>query len=96
MTRDLLAVQMSVVRDRAPVGLSLLGELAQPAFKPWDVEDFKETLRIDRNYLKAYDMLVENLHDVIFRFYRFRQYAIKILIGRFNNGLCYAVVYTKT
>ncbi|EJW80232.1 peptidase M16 inactive domain-containing protein, partial [Wuchereria bancrofti] len=63
MTRDLLAVQMSVIRDRAPVGLSLLGELAQPAFKPWDVEDFKETLRIDRNYLKAYDLLLEDLHD---------------------------------
>ncbi|VDM11369.1 unnamed protein product [Wuchereria bancrofti] len=67
MTRDLLAVQMSVIRDRAPVGLSLLGELAQPAFKPWDVEDFKETLRIDRNYLKAYDLLLEDLHDAAFR-----------------------------
>ncbi|KAM3725736.1 Cytochrome b-c1 complex subunit 2 [Dirofilaria immitis] len=67
MTRDLLAVQMSVIRNRAAVGLSLLGELAQPAFKPWDVEDSSETLRIDRNYLKAYDVLVEDLHDAAFR-----------------------------
>ncbi|VDK62766.1 unnamed protein product [Onchocerca ochengi] len=63
MTRDLLAVQMSVIRDRAAVGLSLLGELAQPAFKPWDVEDFRETVMIDRSYLKAYDKLMEHLHD---------------------------------
>lgn len=66
MTRDLLAVQMSVIRDRASLGLSLLGELAQPAFKPWDVEDFKGTLKIDYNYLKPYDVLMEDLHDVIF------------------------------
>uniref|UniRef100_A0A8R1XVD7 Peptidase M16 N-terminal domain-containing protein n=1 Tax=Onchocerca volvulus TaxID=6282 RepID=A0A8R1XVD7_ONCVO len=67
MTRDLLAVQMSVIRDRAAVGLSLLGELAQPAFKPWDVEDFRETVMIDRSYLKAYDKLMEHLHDAAFR-----------------------------
>uniref|UniRef100_A0A915PTU5 Putative alpha-L-fucosidase n=1 Tax=Setaria digitata TaxID=48799 RepID=A0A915PTU5_9BILA len=63
MTRDLFGVQMSVIRDRAAVGLSLLGELAQPAFKPWDVEDFKQTLNIDRSYLKPYDVLMEDMHD---------------------------------
>lgn len=93
MTRDLLAVQMSVIRDRAPVGLSLLGELAQPAFKPWDIEDFKETLRTDYNYLKAYDILVEDLHDVIFVSFILLAY-IKMLIERFN-ALCYVVSGTK-
>ncbi|VDM95831.1 unnamed protein product [Thelazia callipaeda] len=67
MTRDLLGVQMSVIRDHAQLGLSLLGELAQPAFKPWDVEDFSEALNIDRSYLKPYDMLMEKLHDAAFR-----------------------------
>lgn len=64
MTRDLLAVHMSVIRDQAAMGLSLLGELAQPAFKPWDVEDFKETLDVDCSYLQPYDKLMESLHDV--------------------------------
>ncbi|VDK82563.1 unnamed protein product, partial [Litomosoides sigmodontis] len=87
MTRDLLAVQMSVIRDRAPVGLSLLGELAQPAFKPWDIEDFKETLRIDRNYLKPYDMLVEDLHDAAFRNGSLGNYlyAKEESIGKFSH-----------
>lgn len=97
MTRDLLAVQMSVIRDRAAVGLSLLGELSQPAFKPWDVEDFKETLRVDRNYLKAYDVLMEDLHDVIFRVIDFIGvlFFTKMLIGKIFSDLCCVVVYIK-
>nr|CRZ21702.1 Bm5980 [Brugia malayi] len=87
MTRDLLAVQMSVIRDRAPVGLSLLGELAQPAFKPWDVEHCNATLRIDRNYLKAYDLLLEDLHDAAFRSGSLGNYlyAKEETVGKFSH-----------
>ncbi|MCP9265756.1 Plasma alpha-L-fucosidase [Dirofilaria immitis] len=101
MTRDLLAVQMSVIRNRAAVGLSLLGELAQPAFKPWDVEDSSETLRIDRNYLKAYDVLVEDLHDVIFRLMDFNvivffaKMLIEEYLAAFRNGSLGNYLYAK-
>lgn len=65
MTRDLLAVQMSVIRDRASFGLSLLGELAQPAFKPWDIEVHKETVESDYEQMSPYDILMERVHEVI-------------------------------
>lgn len=86
MTRDLLAAQMSVIRDHAAIGLSLLGELAQPAFKPWDLDDFKETLNIDRNYLRPYDVLMEKLHDAAFRSGPLgnRLYAKEKSIGTFD------------
>lgn len=64
MSRDLFAVQMSVLRDHASVALSLLGELAQSAFKPWDMEEVYGTLYIDRAYLQPRDILNEKLHAV--------------------------------
>ncbi|VDM49978.1 unnamed protein product [Toxocara canis] len=67
VSRDLFVVQMSVVRDHAAIALSLLGELAQSAFKPWDMEEVYGTLRIDRAYLQPYDILIEKLHSAAFR-----------------------------
>ncbi|VDK42003.1 unnamed protein product [Anisakis simplex] len=66
-SRDLFMVQMSVLRDHASVALSLLGELAQPAFKPWDLEEVYGTLHADRQYLQPYDILLEKLHSAAFR-----------------------------
>lgn len=67
ITRDIFAVQMSVVRDNASVGLSLLGELAQPAFKPWNVEETAETIDTDLSYLEPYELLMEDVHYAAFR-----------------------------
>ncbi|TKR71968.1 hypothetical protein L596_019496 [Steinernema carpocapsae] len=66
-TNDLLLVQMSVIRDNAPVALSLLGELAIPACKAWDVEDTKETLSVDRSYRSDYETLLEHIHKAAYR-----------------------------
>ncbi|MFH4980686.1 hypothetical protein AB6A40_007395 [Gnathostoma spinigerum] len=67
VTRDFFAVQMSIIRDHASIGLSLLGELSQPAFKPWDVEERVETLYADRAYLQPYDILMDKLHHAAYR-----------------------------
>lgn len=66
LTRDLFMVQMSIVRDHASIGLSLLGELSQPALKPWDIEDRNETLFVDLDYLTPLEKLMEKLHYVRF------------------------------
>uniref|UniRef100_A0A1I8ARR5 Peptidase_M16 domain-containing protein n=1 Tax=Steinernema glaseri TaxID=37863 RepID=A0A1I8ARR5_9BILA len=66
-TNDLLFVQMSVIRDNADIALSLLGELAQPACKAWDVDDRKETLSYDRAYSTPYDKLLEHVHKAAYR-----------------------------
>ncbi|VDN22463.1 unnamed protein product [Gongylonema pulchrum] len=86
MTRDLLAVHMSVVRDRAAIGLSLLGELAQPAFKPWDVEEYSTTLHTDCCYLQPSDALMESLHSAAYRSGGLanRLYAPEKSIGKFD------------
>jgi len=66
-SKDILALHMSVCRTYANVGLSLLGEFAQPAFKEWDVEDVSETLEIDLAQQSPLELVVENLHKNAYR-----------------------------
>ncbi|KAH7729061.1 peptidase M16 inactive domain-containing protein [Aphelenchoides avenae] len=66
-TKDLLTVQVNVARHYAPVALSLLGELAEPASKPWDVDDAVGTLKIDLDHQQPFDIAVELLHKAAFR-----------------------------
>lgn len=56
VSKDLLSVHMSVGRTYANVGLSLLGELCQPAFKPWDVEEVSKTTDIDLSHQEIFDL----------------------------------------
>uniref|UniRef100_A0A9J2NZ92 Peptidase M16 N-terminal domain-containing protein n=1 Tax=Ascaris lumbricoides TaxID=6252 RepID=A0A9J2NZ92_ASCLU len=88
MSRDLFAVQMSVLRDHASVALSLLGELAQSAFKPWDMEEVYGTLYIDRAYLQPRDILNEKLHAAAFRNGPLgnQLYAKTAKIGKINSN----------
>ncbi|CAI2357661.1 unnamed protein product [Caenorhabditis sp. 36 PRJEB53466] len=66
--RDVLAIELNVVRDQSAVALSLLGQLGDNAFKPWDVEDVKhETLPTDSTYLTGTTLAFEQLHQAAFR-----------------------------
>lgn len=60
---------MSLVlpRDETSVGVSILGHIAQPAFKPWEVEDIIPTLKADNAYKQAYDVAYEDLHRAAYR-----------------------------
>uniref|UniRef100_A0AC35UGL8 Peptidase_M16 domain-containing protein n=1 Tax=Rhabditophanes sp. KR3021 TaxID=114890 RepID=A0AC35UGL8_9BILA len=66
-TKDIFAVQLSAPREGAPIGVSLLGELGQPAFKPWEVVDMVGTVKTDLANVEAYDTLIELLHKASFR-----------------------------
>ncbi|CAL2049025.1 unnamed protein product [Caenorhabditis brenneri] len=66
--RDVLAIEVNVVRDQSAVALSLLGQLGNNAFKPWDVEDVKhDTLPADATYLTGTTIAFEQLHQAAFR-----------------------------
>lgn len=67
LTRDLFAVQTSVIREHAGYTLRLLGELGQPAFKPWDFEETIPTLTADLAYMQPYDILMDKLHYAAYR-----------------------------
>lgn len=66
-TKDIFAIHLTTPREGAPIGVSLLGELGQPAFKPWEVLDVSETLKTDLENLEAYDVVIEMLHKAAFR-----------------------------
>uniref|UniRef100_A0A0K0DYN6 Cytochrome b-c1 complex subunit 2, mitochondrial n=1 Tax=Strongyloides stercoralis TaxID=6248 RepID=A0A0K0DYN6_STRER len=66
-TKDIFAIHLSTPREGTPIGVSLLGELGQPAFKPWEVFDMLDTLKIDLNSMEAYDVVIEMLHKAAFR-----------------------------
>ncbi|KAI6223785.1 Cytochrome b-c1 complex subunit 2, mitochondrial [Aphelenchoides fujianensis] len=66
-TKDLLAVQLDVVRDNSPVGVSLLGEFGSPALKAWDVEDAEHALAVDLKNQKPYDVLLDLFHKSAYR-----------------------------
>uniref|UniRef100_A0A0N4ZL75 Peptidase_M16 domain-containing protein n=1 Tax=Parastrongyloides trichosuri TaxID=131310 RepID=A0A0N4ZL75_PARTI len=66
-TKDIYAIQLSTPREGTPIGVSLLGELGQPAFKPWEVNDIKPTLLNDVQNVEVYDMVIEALHKAAFR-----------------------------
>lgn len=64
----MLAIEVNVVRDQSAVVLSLLGQLGNNAFKPWDVEDVKhDTLPADATYLTGTTIAFEQLHQAAFR-----------------------------
>ena len=66
-TKDLFMVQLSVVRTYASVALSLLGELSQPAFKPWNTNDTLSSVDHDVSSMTTFDILIENLHKAAYR-----------------------------
>ncbi|CAI5453889.1 unnamed protein product [Caenorhabditis angaria] len=66
--RDILAIQLDVVRDNAGVGLSLLGQLGTNAFKPWDTEDVKhDVIPTENTYLTGQSIVFEQIHEAAFR-----------------------------
>jgi ubiquinol-cytochrome c reductase core subunit 2 len=66
-TKDLLAVQLNVSRNYAPVALSLLGELAEPASKPWDVHDVYPSVKLDLAHQQPFDITIDLLHKAAYR-----------------------------
>ncbi|CAD6190475.1 unnamed protein product [Caenorhabditis auriculariae] len=66
--KDLLAIQIGVVRNNAPVALSILGQLGNNAFKPWDVEEVAaETIKRDQAKRCGNNIVLEQLHEAAFR-----------------------------
>ncbi|VDP22825.1 unnamed protein product [Heligmosomoides polygyrus] len=66
-TRDVYGVSLALPRDESSVGISILGHIAQPAFKPWELEDTIPTLKIDNAYKNPYDVAFEDLHRAAYR-----------------------------
>ncbi|CAK5116948.1 unnamed protein product [Meloidogyne enterolobii] len=54
-------------RTQAPIALSVLGEIVQPAIKPWDIFEVHKGLEIDLEHQTAEDITFENLHRAAFR-----------------------------
>ncbi|CAD5233965.1 unnamed protein product [Bursaphelenchus xylophilus] len=65
--KDFLAVQTNVIRDGSAVAVSVLGELAKPALKPWDVEEATETLPVDLTVQQPFDVVVDLVHRAAYR-----------------------------
>ncbi|KAK5971030.1 hypothetical protein GCK32_003515 [Trichostrongylus colubriformis] len=67
-TRDVYGVSLALPRDETSVGISILGHIAQPAFKPWDIEDqTMPALKADNAYKHPYDVAYEDLHRAAYR-----------------------------
>ncbi|EYB87091.1 hypothetical protein Y032_0268g780 [Ancylostoma ceylanicum] len=66
-TRDVYGVSLALPRDETSVGISILGHVAQPAFKPWELEDIIPTLKADNAYKQPYDVAYEDLHRAAYR-----------------------------
>lgn len=65
--KDILAVQTNVVRDSSAIAVSILGEFAKPAFKPWDVEDAELTIPSDINTQSGFDYAIDLIHRAAYR-----------------------------
>ncbi|KAJ1346998.1 hypothetical protein KIN20_001931 [Parelaphostrongylus tenuis] len=85
-TRDVYGVSIALPRDETSVGISILGHIAQPAFKPWDVEDVIPTLKVDNAYKQAYDVAFEDIHRAAYRNGSLARsvYAPKVVIDKLN------------
>ncbi|VDM52003.1 unnamed protein product [Angiostrongylus costaricensis] len=85
-TRDIYGVSLALPRDETSVGISILGHIAQPAFKPWDFEDVLPTLKVDNAYKAAYDVAFEDLHRAAYRNGPLARsvYAPKVAIGKLS------------
>uniref|UniRef100_A0A0N4X0I6 Peptidase_M16 domain-containing protein n=1 Tax=Haemonchus placei TaxID=6290 RepID=A0A0N4X0I6_HAEPC len=66
-TRDVYGVSLALPRDETSVGISILGHIAQPAFKPWEIEDVSSTRFFDNQYKHPYDVAYEDLHRAAYR-----------------------------
>lgn len=55
------------IRTYASVALSLLGELSQPVFKPWDTNDNLPSVEHDSSNISTFNILIENLHKAAYR-----------------------------
>jgi len=66
-SKEAFIVQMSVVRTMANVGMSLLGEMAQPALKVWDVVDTVDTMSVDLANQTPFDVTLENMYSLAYR-----------------------------
>ncbi|PAV74931.1 hypothetical protein WR25_04052 [Diploscapter pachys] len=47
ITREIFAVRMGIYRDNVGIALPILGHLAVNAYKPWEVEEARETFEYD-------------------------------------------------
>ncbi|KHJ99482.1 peptidase M16 inactive domain protein [Oesophagostomum dentatum] len=85
-TRDVYGVSLSLPRDETSIGISVLGHIAQPAFKPWEVEDIIPTLKTDNAYKQPYAVAYEDLHRAAYRNGSLANsvYASKNAIGRIS------------
>ena len=50
------------------MALSLLGELSQPAFKPWDLDDTNSSLKYDLAFAEPFDHLYDSIHRAAYRY----------------------------
>ncbi|CAJ0610261.1 unnamed protein product [Cylicocyclus nassatus] len=66
-TRDVYGVSLALPRDEMSIGVSILGHIAQPACKPWELEDVVLTLKSDNVYKQPYDVVYEDLHRAAYR-----------------------------
>ncbi|CAD5230636.1 unnamed protein product [Bursaphelenchus okinawaensis] len=65
--KDVLAVQTNVLRDNSAIAVSILGELAKPALKPWDVLDANTTLASDLQYQQPFEQVVDLVQRAAYR-----------------------------
>lgn len=87
-SRDVFGVQMSVPRDKADYALSILGQVAaQPAFKPWEMEDVLPTIHADLAQKTARAVVFEDIHRAAFRndSLGFSLYSSKNQIGAYKS-----------
>jgi hypothetical protein len=50
------------------VALSVLGEIIQPAMKPWDILNVDQDMELDLKYQTPREIVIENLHRAAYRF----------------------------
>jgi predicted Zn-dependent peptidase len=65
--RDLFLVHITALRNHAPIALSLLGEFAQPAMKPWDLQDVSPSMKNAAKVIDPFDATIEHLHRAAYR-----------------------------
>jgi ubiquinol-cytochrome c reductase core subunit 2 len=66
-SQDFLTLHLAAPREQASVALSLLGELSQPAFKPWDLDDTNSSLKYDLAFAEPFDHLYDSIHRAAYR-----------------------------
>ena len=67
VSKDWHCVQMTVTRTQAPIALSVLGEIVQPAIKPWDILSVNQGLEEDLKSATTKEKVLEGLHRAAYR-----------------------------